>query len=80
MTLVMTSLMTFKMTQKTKLYTDKELSFERVFEIRIVDLRKRQGIKQKSFSISIKKGTKDNEYIETEKLKDMLEKAINEVQ
>ena len=42
--------MTHKMTQKVKLYTDKELDFERVFEIRVIDIRKRQEVKQKSFS------------------------------
>ena len=68
------------MTQKTKLYTDKELDFERVFEIRIRDLRERKGIKQKSFGVSVKKDTKDDDYMDIKKLKQVIEKAISEVQ
>ena len=70
----MSSVMTFKMS--SKLYTDEDLEVDRVFEIKIGDLRARKGIKQKSFSIFVKKGTKDNEYIETERLKDKLQKAV----
>ena len=70
----MSSVMTFKMS--SKLYTDEDLEVDRVFEIKIRDLRARKEIKQKSFSIFVKKGTKDNEYSETERLKDKLQKAV----
>lgn len=66
MTLIMTS----------KLYTDEDLDFERVFEIRVIDLRKRKGVKQKSFSVLVKKGTKDDEYSSAEDVKKELQKAI----
>ncbi len=79
MSLVMTSLMTFKMTSKTKLYTDKDFDVERVFEIKIVDKRARNEVKQKSFSVMVKKGTKDNEYPKTEKVRDFLDEKIREM-
>lgn len=79
MTLIMTSIVTYKMTSKVKLYTDKDLDFERVFEIKVLDFGRRDGIKQKSFSIFIKKGTKDKEYISTEDLKNFIEEKIKNI-
>jgi len=79
MSLEMTLLMTLKMTQKSKLYTDKDLNFERVFEIKVVDLRARNGIKQRSFSILVEKGTKNNEYPPTQELRDFLEEKTKEI-
>lgn len=67
--------MTFLMT--SKLYTDEDLNFERVFEVRIIDLRKRGGVKQKSFSISAKKGIKNNEYPTAEELKKIFRKVLS---
>lgn len=64
------------MTQ-AKLYTESELGFERVFEIRIRDLRERKGIKQKSFSVSVKKGIKDTEYLTAEEMKNFLENRVS---
>lgn len=68
----MTLLMTLKMS--SKLYTEEELGFDRVIEIRIRDLKKN---KQKSFSLSAKNGTTD--YISIEKLKIYLEKSIKDI-
>ena len=61
----------------SKLYTDEEIGFERVFEIRIRDIRERNGITSKSFSLSVKKGTKDNEYLSAEELREKLKSHIN---
>ena len=61
----------------SKLYTDEDLNFERVFEIRIIDLRKRGGVKQKSFSISVRKGTPDREYPTAEELKKSFRKTLS---
>lgn len=66
---MMTLIMTLKMS--SKLYTDEEIGFERVIEIRIRDLK--TG-KQKSFSLSAKKKTKD--YHDIEKVKKFLEKEV----
>ena len=68
-TLVMTS----------KIYVGDDSKIERVIEVRILDLRKRKGVKQKSFSISVPVGTKDNEYPSSEELKKELQKAIKEM-
>jgi len=67
------SIMTLEMSLKmsSKLYTDEEVGFERVIEIRIRDLN--TG-KQKSFSLSSKKNAKD--YHNIEKIKKFLEKEI----
>lgn len=79
MSLVMTSVMTLKMTQKAKLLTEKDFNVEKIFEIKVFDWRARKGVKQKSFSVMVKKGTKDNEYPTTEKVKDFLEEKIKEL-
>ena len=71
--------MTFKMTQKVKLLTEKDFDVDKVFEVRVIDFRERGGIKQKSFSVLVKKGTKNNEYPTTEEVKDFLENKIKEV-
>ena len=71
--------MTLKMAQKAKLYTDKDLSFERVFEVMIRDVRERNGIKKRSFSILVQKGTKDNEYPTTEQMRDFLERRAKDI-
>lgn len=63
----------------SRLYTDEDLKVERVFEIRILDLRKRKGIKQKSFSISVPQGTKDGGYVSAEKLKEELQKSVRKL-
>ena len=68
MTLLMTLIMS------SKLYTEDEIGFERVIEVRIIDLKKK---KQKSFSLSIKKSSKD--YLQIEKVKTILEKAVKGV-
>jgi|APSaa5957512622_1039677.scaffolds.fasta_scaffold89260_2 hypothetical protein len=60
------------------LYIDEE-DFERVFEIRIRDLRERKGVKQKSFSISVKKGVNDGDYIDVDNLKKQIQKAVKDV-
>ncbi len=72
MTLSMTFELTLKMT--SKLYTDEDLDVKRVFEIRIRDLKERQNIKQKSFSLLVKKGVVD--YISTEELKEKIKSFI----
>jgi len=54
----------------SKLYTDEEIWFERVIEIRIRDLK--TG-KQKSFSLSSKK---KQDYPNIEKVKKFLEKEV----
>lgn len=69
--------MSLRMT--SKLYTDEDLKVERVIEVRILDLRKRKGVKQKSFSISVSTGTKDSEYPTAEQLKDGLQKAVKKL-
>jgi len=65
---VMTLIMSLKMS--SKLYTDEEIWFERVIEIRIRDLK--TG-KQKSFSLSSKK---KQDYPNIEKVKKFLEKEV----
>jgi len=69
---MMTLIMTLKMS--SKLYTDEEIGFERVIEIRIRDLIKN---KQKSFSLSKKKTSKD--YPSIEKIKKFLEKELRKL-
>ena len=68
--------MTLRMSSRP-LYTDEDLNFERVFEVRIIDLRKRCGVKQKSFSISVRKGTKDKDYLSADELKKILKKSLS---
>lgn len=70
------SMMTLGMTSKmsSKLYTDEEIGFERVMEIRIRDLRTN---KQKSFSLSSKKNVKD--YADIEKVKKFLEREVKKL-
>jgi hypothetical protein len=67
------SIMSLEMSSKmtSKLYTDKEIGFERVIEIRIRDLKTN---KQKSFSLSSKSNNKD--YPNIEKVKNFLEKEV----
>jgi len=74
----MSSLMSLMMTSKKKarLYTEEEIGYERVFEIKILDFRQRHGIKQKSFSLSVVEGTKDSDYDTTEELRDFLKKSL----
>jgi len=73
----MTSKMTSK-DNKIKLYTEKDLNYERIFEVRVVDIRGRNGIKQKSFSVLVDKGLKNNEYPTTEEFKQFLENKVTE--
>ena len=73
--------MILKMTSKNnkiKLYTEKDLNYERIFEVRVVDIRGRSGIKQKSFSVLVDKGLKNNEYPTTEEFKQFLENKVTE--
>ena len=65
---MMTLKMSLKMT--SKLYTDEEIGFERVIEVRIRDLK--TG-KQKSFSLSSKK---KQDYPNIEKVKKFMEKEV----
>jgi len=58
----------------SKLYTDEEVGFKRVIEIRVRDLK--TG-KQKSFSLSSKKNTKN--YHRIEKVKAFLEREIKKL-
>ena len=60
----------------SKLYTDEEIGFERVFEIRIRDIRERNSITSKSFSLSVKKGTKNSEYLSADELKEKIKSCI----
>jgi hypothetical protein len=71
--------MTLKMTSKAKLITDEDLDVDRIFEVKIIDQRGRNNIKQKSFSIYAKKGTKDSEYPATEEIKNFLQKQVKEL-
>ena len=79
MTLIMSLIMTFNMAERVKLYTEKDLDFERVFEVKILDLRSRKGIKQRSFSILVKKGTKDEDYPSAEELRDFIDGKSKEI-
>ena len=54
---------------KIKSYTEKDLNYERRVEVRVVDIEGRNGIKQKSFSVLVDKGLKNNEYPTTEEFK-----------
>ena len=76
----MTSGMTLIMTSKAQLFTDEDLDVERVFEVKILDSRKRKGITQKSFSIYTKKETKDTDYPATEEMRDFLQKMAKKIQ
>jgi len=58
----------------SKLYTEEEIEFERVIEVRIRDLKKG---KQKSFSLSTKKDAKD--YLSIEEIKNFLEKELKKI-
>ena len=69
----MTSLMT------SELYTDDDLNFERVIEVKILDIRKRKGVKQKSFSMYVHKGTNDRDYLSAEEIKNKLQKAVKKL-
>ena len=62
---------------KEKLLKEEDIGVERVFEVRVIDIRKRDGIKQKSFSLYIKKGTKDSDYETTEEVVNKLKKGVN---
>jgi hypothetical protein len=64
------------MTSKGKLFTESEIGFERVIEVRIRDLRERGGNKQRSFSLSVRKGTKNDEYGSLDDIKNIIENAI----
>lgn len=70
--------MTFNMTSEmtSNLITESDIRLERVFEIRIRDLRERKGQKQASFSLYVKNDVKDNDYIGLTALKDMLESSF----
>ena len=67
--------MTFKMSliMTSKLYTDEEIGFERVIEVRIRDLK--TG-KQKSFSLSSKK---NKNYHSIDKVKKFLEGEVKKL-
>ena len=62
---------------KEKLLKEEDIGVERVFEIRVLDIRKRNGTKQKSFSLYIKKGTRDNDYDNAEEIINKLKRCIN---
>lgn len=61
---------------KEKLLKEEDISVERVFEVRVIDIRKRNGIKQRSFSLYVKKNIKDTDYDSLEKLIKKLKEAI----
>ena len=71
--------MTLKMTSKAQLFTDEDLDVERVVEVKVLDSRRRNGITQKSFSIYVKKGTKDIDYPATEEMRDFLQKVAKKI-
>ena len=62
---------------KEKLLKEEDIGVERVLEVRVVDIRKRNGIKQKSFSLYIKKGRNDDDYETAEELINKLKRCIN---
>jgi len=62
--------------ERFKLFTDKDLNLGRVFEVKILDLRARNGVKQKSFSVLVNKGLKDDEYPTAKELRDLLESKV----
>ena len=66
--------MTFEMTSKlARLFTEAEIGQERVFEIRIRDLRNN---KQRSFSLLTKRGAKVD--VTVDELKEFFEKVYKE--
>ena len=80
MSLLMSSKMSFKMSPKMSLklkdsFTERELDKERIFEIRVRNLRTK---KQKSFSILFKSGKKDKDLPSVEELRDFFENAYHE--
>lgn len=68
--------MTLIMTSIGKLFTESEVGHERVIEIRIRDLRERGENKQRSFSLLVSRGTKNDEYGTLDEIKALLEDAI----
>jgi len=75
--LVMSSIMSLKMS--SKLYTEKEIGYKRVIEIRIRDLNKN---KQKSFSLYTKKKAKGGypkDYPPIPKIKIFLERDVKKL-
>lgn len=68
--------MSSKMSSKLRnLFLEEDVG-ERVFEIRIRDLKARNSAKQRSFSIMAKKGAKRREYISAEGLTEFLRQSI----
>jgi hypothetical protein len=57
----------------SKLLTEEEVGQDRVYEVRIRDLK---ADKQKSFSLYVKKGTKIGEYADVDSLKEDIERHI----
>ncbi len=74
----MSSTMSLVMTPKRykKLFTDDQIETERLFEIRIRDLRQRNGVKQVSFSLEAKRGLKNEEYLSAEEIKKLLKDSL----
>jgi hypothetical protein len=62
---------------KEKLLKEEDIGVERVFEIRVLDIRKRNGTKQKSFSLYTKKDTRDDDYDSAEEIINKLKEAIH---
>jgi hypothetical protein len=62
---------------KEKLLKEEDIGVERVFEIRVIDIRKRNGTKQKSFSLYVKKGANNNSYDVIEEIINKLKRCIN---
>lgn len=60
----------------SKLLTEGEVAHERVYEIRIVDLRTTKDAKQRSFSLYVRKGTKSDDYASVDTLKTAIESYI----
>lgn len=62
---------------KEKLLKEEDIGVERVFEIRVIDIRKRNDTKQKSFSLYVKKSANDADYDALEDVIKKLKEAIH---
>jgi hypothetical protein len=62
--------------RRVRLLTDEETGYERVIEIRILDFRQRDGVKQRSLSLSVPPKTKNDEYETADELKEFLNKTL----
>ena len=59
---------------KRKLMLEEER--ERVLEVRVLDVRERKSVKQRSFSVFVKTGAKDDEYPSCEEFTELLKNAV----